>query len=87
MINLDLSTLPSDDEQLIKQGFSLSGSKTIEEFIIKAMINESTRLHQDANNTALSSDAYDCFVKACEQPSEPNEKLKNAFKRYNTFSK
>ncbi|NVK43204.1 MAG: DUF1778 domain-containing protein [Oceanospirillaceae bacterium] len=87
MINLDLSTLPSDDEQLIKQGFSLSGSKTIEVFAIQAMINESTRLHQDANNTTLTTEAYERFVKACEHPGEPNEKLKNAFKRCNTFTK
>lgn len=87
MINIDLSTLPPNDEKLIKQGFSLSESKSIEEFAIKAMINESKRLTQNMEIIELSNDDFNRFIKVCEQGAEPNEKLRKAFKRLDDMSK
>lgn len=81
MINIDLSTLPPNDEKLIKQGFSLSESKSIEKFAIKAMINESKRLTHNMEIIELSNDDYNRFIKVCEQGAEPNKKLRKAFKR------
>lgn len=86
MINIDLSTLPPKDEKLIKQGFSLSGSKSIEEFAIKSMINESKRLTQNTEIIELNNDDFNRFIKACEQSAEPNEKLRKAFKRLDDMS-
>ena len=87
MINIDLSTLPPNDEKLIKQGFSLSGSKSIEEFAIKAMINESKRLTQNMEIIELNNDDFNRFIKVCEQGAEPHEKLRKAFKRLDDMSK
>ena len=87
MININLSTLRSDDEELIKEGLSLSGCKTIEEFAIEAMLNESARLTQNAMNTELSKDDFDHFIKICQEGAEPNEKLRKAFKRLNDMTK
>jgi uncharacterized protein (DUF1778 family) len=87
MININLSTLPSDDEALIKEGFSLSGYKTIEEFAIEALINESKRLTQRAVNIELNNDDFDHFINVCKQGAEPNEKLRKAFKRLDDVSK
>jgi uncharacterized protein (DUF1778 family) len=87
MINIDLSTLPNNDEKLIMQGFSLSGSKSIEAFAIEALINESKRLTQNAVNIELSSDAFDHFNNVCKQGTEPNENLRKAFKRLDDMLK
>lgn len=81
MINIDLSKVPSDEEPLIKQGLSLSGYNSIEEFAIQAMIKESKRLILDAGDTKLSNEDFDRFNAACKKGAEPNEKLKNAFKQ------
>ena len=87
MINIDLSTLPPDDEKLIKQGFSPSESKSIEEFAIKSMINESKILTQNTEIIELNNDDFDHFNNVCKQGAEPNEKLRKAFKGLDDMSK
>ena len=68
------------DKQLINLGFSFSEFISIEEFTIKAMINESKRLTQDAKKITLSGDDFDRFSNTCKQGVEPNERLKNVLK-------
>lgn len=67
-------------EQLIEAA-AFSGS-TLNQFLVQAAIEKAQAVIEKERNIRLSYKDAEFFFKALENPPDPNEKLKNAVKKY-----
>ena len=59
---------------------AFSNSKNLTEYIVKLIERESKEVIKRNEVTTLEDDVFDRFMKASENPPEPNQKLKDLVK-------
>lgn len=71
---INLRTSP-EAKALIERAAALMGT-TVSGFMLQNAYEAARRVVADNDTLVLSQKAFDAFVAACEQPSEPNEALR-----------
>lgn len=71
---INLRTSP-EAKALIERAAALMGT-TVSSFMLQNAYEAAQRVVNDHDTLMLSQKAFDAFVAACEQPSEPNEALR-----------
>lgn len=71
---INLRTSP-EAKALIERAAALMGT-TVSGFMLQNAYEAARRVVADNDTLMLSKDAFDAFVSACEQPSEPNAALR-----------
>lgn len=76
---INLRTSP-EAKALIERAAALMGT-TISGFMLQNAYESARRVVADNDTLMLSQRAFDAFVAACENPSEPNETLRELMAR------
>lgn len=71
---INLRTSP-EAKALIERAAALMGT-TVSGFMLQNAYEAAQRVVSDNDTLVLSQKAFDAFIAACEQPSEPNEALR-----------
>lgn len=71
---INLRTSP-EAKALIERAASLMGT-TVSGFMLQNAYEAARRVVADNDTLVLSQQAFDAFIAACENPSEPNEALR-----------
>ncbi len=71
---INLRTSP-EAKALIERAAALMGT-TVSGFMLQNAYEAARRVVADNDTLMLSQQAFEAFVAACEQPSEPNEALR-----------
>lgn len=69
----------ADDEILIRKAAALSDARSLSEFLIRSAVIQARIDLADRTTIALHSDNVSEFCQALDQPSEPNEALRELF--------
>ncbi|MBE8714102.1 type II toxin-antitoxin system TacA family antitoxin [Sphingobacterium hungaricum] len=77
--------ISKEQKELVKYASSLSGFKNLSEFIVFCINKESKKIIKENNEILKSLEDKKIFVNAILNPAEPNEKLKEAHKKFNDF--
>jgi uncharacterized protein (DUF1778 family) len=71
---INLRTSP-EAKALIERAAALMGT-TVSAFMLQNAYEVARRIVADNDNLVLSQQAFNAFIAACEEPSEPNEALR-----------
>lgn len=71
---INLRTSP-EAKALIERAAALMGT-TVSAFMLQNAYEAARRVVADNETLMLSQEAFDAFIAACENPSEPNEALR-----------
>jgi uncharacterized protein (DUF1778 family) len=71
---INLRTSP-EAKALIERAAALMGT-TVSAFMLQNAYEAARRVVADNGTLVLSQEAFDAFIAACENPSEPNEALR-----------
>lgn len=71
---INLRTSP-EAKALIERAAALMGT-TVSGFMLQNAYEAARRVVEDNDTLALSQEAFEAFIAACENPSEPNEALR-----------
>lgn len=74
---LDLR-LDANIKNKIEKASALSGSKSLTEYIIKVLEENSTQVITKHESMTLKNDIFDRFVDACTNAKRPNKALRDA---------
>ncbi|GAA4172170.1 MULTISPECIES: DUF1778 domain-containing protein [Sphingobacterium] len=77
--------ISKEQKELVKYASTLSGFKSLSEFIVYCLYKEAKTIIKDNNEILKSLEDKKIFVDAIVNPAEPNSKLKQAHKNYNKF--
>ncbi|WP_407517571.1 type II toxin-antitoxin system TacA family antitoxin [Elizabethkingia anophelis] len=77
--------ISKEQKELVKYASSLSGFKSLSEFIVFCISKESKIIIKENNEILKSLEDKKVFVDAIINPAEPNSKLKQAHKNYVNF--
>jgi uncharacterized protein (DUF1778 family) len=76
---INLRTSP-EAKALIERAAALMGT-TVSAFMLQNAYEVARRIVADNDNLVLSQQAFNAFIAACEDPSEPNEALRTLMAR------
>ncbi len=71
---INLRTSP-EAKALIERAAALMGT-TVSSFMLQNAYDAARRVVEDNDTLVLSQEAFEAFIAACENPSEPNEALR-----------
>lgn len=71
---INLRTSP-EAKALIERAAALMGT-TVSGFMLQNAYEAARRVVEDNDTLVLSQEAFEAFIAACENPSEPNESLR-----------
>lgn len=74
--------LTQQQKQLFEQAAAAAGYKSLSEFIFQAAQEKAVAVLSQQQHLVLTAEAQKRFIDALENPPEPNEYLKAAWKEY-----
>jgi uncharacterized protein (DUF1778 family) len=74
--------LTQQQKQLFEQAAAAAGFKTLSDFVLQAAQEKATAVLSQQQQMVLSAEAQKRFFDLIENPPEPNEYLKAAWKEY-----
>lgn len=77
--------ISKEHKELIKYASELSGFKSVSEFIVNIVRQESKKIIQEDSKILKSLDDKKIFINAILNPPKPNEYLKSSLINYNKF--
>jgi len=78
---LDMRLQPSL-KQDAERAAALAGARSLTEFVVQAMREKTATVLDEKEKIVLSNRAFESFIAACEQVSEPGGALKKAAARH-----
>ena len=77
--------IPKAQKELFEYAANLGGFRTLTDFIINAVQEKANTIIQEHNTILASEKDREIFFNAFMNPAGPNQKLRDAAKRYTTF--
>jgi uncharacterized protein (DUF1778 family) len=74
--------LTQQQKQLFEQAAAAAGFKTLSDFVLQAAQEKAVAVLSQQQHLVLTAEAQKRFIDALENPPEPNEYLKAAWKEY-----
>lgn len=74
--------LPKEQKEFFEKAAVIGGFRTLTEFVIFSVQDKAKQIFQEHNRILASKRDQEIFFNALLNPSEPNEALKKAAKRY-----
>lgn len=74
--------VPQEIKELAEKSSALLGNASLTEFVVQAIREKATRVLNEANAISLSSQQFDAFMAACENPDKPSKQLEDAAKAF-----
>ncbi len=76
----------AETQELLSKAAALIGISSINSFVLNAAIEKAKKIMQDEEVLSLSKEDAQLFIESLDRPAEPNKRLNQAFKAYESKS-